>query len=149
MGFPGGSDGKESACNVEDPSSIPGSGRPPGEGNGNPLQYSYLGNPMDRGAWWATVHRVAKSQTWLSDFTLATWCEEPTHWKRPDAGKDWGQEEKGATEDEIVGWHHRLSGHELEQIWGDSDGQGSLACCSPWGHKELDMIERLNNNRWH
>ena len=52
----------------------------------------------------------------------------------PDAEKDWGQEEKGATEDEMVGWHHRLSGHEFEQISGDSKGQGNLACCSSWGH---------------
>jgi len=59
---PGGSDGKESACNEGDPSSIPGLRRSPGEGNGYPLQYSCLENPMDRGAWWATVHRVAKSQ---------------------------------------------------------------------------------------
>ena len=55
-GFPGGSEGKESACNVGDPGSIPGSGRSPGEGNGNPLQYSCLENAMDRGAWWATAH---------------------------------------------------------------------------------------------
>ena len=61
MGFPGGSDGKESACNAEDPGSIPGLGRSLGEGNGNPLQYSYLENSMDTGAWWATVHGVAKS----------------------------------------------------------------------------------------
>ena len=66
-GFPGGSDGKESACSVGDPDSIPGLGRSPGEGNGYPLQYSYLENSMDRGAWWATVHRVTKSQTGLSD----------------------------------------------------------------------------------
>ena len=58
---PGGSDGKESACNIGDPCSIPGSRRSPGEGNGNPLQCSCLGNPMDRGAWWATVHGVAES----------------------------------------------------------------------------------------
>ena len=63
----GGSDGKESACNAGDPGSILGSRRSPGVGNGNPLQYSYLENPMDRGAWWATVHGVAKSQTRLSD----------------------------------------------------------------------------------
>ena len=63
IGFPGGSDGKASACNVGDLGSIPGSGRSPGEGNGNPLQYSCLENPMDRRAWWATVHGVAKSQT--------------------------------------------------------------------------------------
>ena len=61
--FPGGSNSKESACSAGDPGSIPGSGRFPGEGNGNPLQYFCLKNPMDRGAWWATVHEVAKSQT--------------------------------------------------------------------------------------
>ena len=67
--FPGGSVIKASACNVGDPGSIPGSGRSPGEGNGNPLQYSCLENPMEEGAWWATVHRVAKSRTRLSYFT--------------------------------------------------------------------------------
>ena len=70
MGFPGGSEAKASACNVGDVGSIPGLGRSPGEGNGNPLQYSCLENPMDRGAWRATVHRVAKSWTRLNDFTL-------------------------------------------------------------------------------
>ena len=65
--FPGGSDGKESTCNAEDLGSISGSGRSPGEGNGNPLQYSCLGNPMDRGAWWAIVHEVTKSQTQLTN----------------------------------------------------------------------------------
>ena len=69
MCFPGGSYGKVSACNEGDPGSIPGLGRSPGEGNGNPLQYSCLENPMDGGAWWATVNGVAKSQTRLSDFT--------------------------------------------------------------------------------
>ena len=68
--FPGGSDGKASACNAGDLGSIPGSGRSPGEGNGNPLQYSCLENPMDGGPWWATVHGVAKSRTRLSDFTF-------------------------------------------------------------------------------
>ena len=68
-GFPGGSEVKASAYNAGDLGSIPGLGRSPGEGNGNPLQYSCLENPMDRGAWWTTVHRVAKSQTRLSDFT--------------------------------------------------------------------------------
>ena len=58
--------------------------------------------------------------------------------KDPDAGKDWGQEEKGATENEMVGWHHQLNGHEFEQTLGN-DGQESLVCCSSWGHKELDM----------
>ena len=67
MGFPGGPDGKESTCNVGDPGLIPGLGRCPREGNGCPLQYSCLENPTDRGAWWATVHGVTKSQTRLSD----------------------------------------------------------------------------------
>ena len=58
--------------------------------------------------------------------------------KDPDAGKDWGQEEKGTTEDEMVGWHHWLNGHEFEQTLGNGEGQGSLVCCSPWGCKELD-----------
>ena len=61
--FPGGSEVKASACNAGDPGSIPGLGRSSGEGNGNPLQYSCLENPMDRGAWWATVHRVAELDT--------------------------------------------------------------------------------------
>ena len=70
MGFPGGSDSRESACSVGDPGSIPGVGRSPGEENGNPLQYSCLGNPTERGAWWATVPEVTKSQTQLNDFTF-------------------------------------------------------------------------------
>ena len=65
--------------------------------------------------------------------------------KDPDAGKDWRQEEKGATEDEMVGWHHWLNGHEFQQTLGDVEGQGSLACYSPWGCKESDTTEQLNN----
>ena len=65
QGFPSGSVGKESACNAEDPGSIPGLGRSPGEGNGNPLQYSCLENSMKRGAWLVTVHGIAKSRTLL------------------------------------------------------------------------------------
>ena len=64
-------------------------------------------------------------------------------WKDPDAGKDW-RKEKRMTEDEIVGWHHRFDGHEFEQAPGVADGQGGLACCSPWGCKESDTTERLN-----
>ena len=64
--------------------------------------------------------------------------------KVPDAGKDWGQEDKGTTEDEIVGWHHRLHGHEFEQAPGAGDGQGGLACRGPWDRKESDTAERLN-----
>ena len=68
-------------------------------------------------------------------------------WKDPDAWKDWGQEEKGSTEDEMVGWHHLLNGHEFEQAPGIGGGQGSLACCSPWSHKESDVTWRLNSNK--
>ena len=65
-------------------------------------------------------------------------------WKDTDAGKDWRQEEKGMTEDEMVGWHHWLNGHEFEQALGDGEGRGCLGYCSPWGHKKLDMTEQLN-----
>ena len=75
--------------------------------------------------------------------TLATWCKELLG-KDPDAGKDWRQEEKETREDEMVGWHHRLNGHEFEQAPGVGDGQGGLACCGPQGHKESDATERLH-----
>ena len=65
--------------------------------------------------------------------------------KDPDVGKDPGQEEKGVTEDEMVGWHHQFNGCELGKTPGDGDGQGGLVCCSPWGHKELNMTWQLNN----
>ena len=81
--------------------------------------------------------------SWNSN-TLATWCEELTHWKDCDAGKDWGQEEKGTTEDELVGWHHQLNGREFVWALGVGVGQEGLACCSPWGHKESDTTEQLN-----
>ena len=67
--------------------------------------------------------------------------------KDPDVGKDWGQKVKRATGDEMVGWHHWVNGHECEQTPGDCEGQGSLVCCSPWGHEELDMTERLSD-KW-
>ena len=70
----------------------------------------------------------------------------PLFGKDPDTGKDRRQEEKGMTEDEMVEWHHRLNGHEFEQTLGVGDGQGSLACCSPWGCKESDTTEQLNSN---
>ena len=75
------------------------------------------------------------------------WPPNVNNWligKDPDAGKVWRQEEKGTTEDEMVGWHHCLDGHEFEQALGVSDGQGSLACCSSWSRKESFMTERLN-----
>ena len=93
------------------------------------------------------------NQPWI--FIGRTDAEAPILWppdmkswligKDPDAGKDWGQEEKGMTEDKMVG--HWLDGHEFEQTLGDSEGQGGLACCSPGGHKESNMTERLNNSK--
>ena len=77
------------------------------------------------------------------------WPPDVKSWligKDPDAGKDRRQVEKGMTEDEMVGWHHWLSGHEFEQTLGDGEGQGSLECCSPWCCKDSDMTELLNNN---
>ena len=75
------------------------------------------------------------------------WLPAAKSWlirKDPDAGRDWGQEEKAATEDEMAGWHHRLDGHEFEWTLGVGDGQGGLACCDSWGRKESDTTERLN-----
>ena len=68
--------------------------------------------------------------------------------KDPNSGKDWRWEEKGTTEDEMVGWHHWHDGHEFEYASGVGDGQGSLACCSPWGLKESDTAEWLNWKQW-
>ena len=76
--------------------------------------------------------------------TLATWCEELTHWNRPWHWERGRWEEKGTTEDEMVGWHHRLKGHGFEQASGVGVVQGSLVCCSSWGHKESDTTEWLN-----
>ena len=75
------------------------------------------------------------------------WPPDAKNWltgKDPDAEQDWKQEEKGTTEDKMVGWCHRLNGHEFEQAPGVSDGHGGLACCSPWSHKESDTTKRLN-----
>ena len=79
--------------------------------------------------------------------TTILWPPDEKSWlvgKDPDAGKDWGQEERGTAENEVVGWHHRLDGHEFVWTLGVGGGQGSLACCGSWGHKELDMTQRLN-----
>ena len=79
--------------------------------------------------------------------TPILWPPDEKNWligKDPHAGKDWGQEEKGKTEDEMVGWPHELDGHEFEWTPGVGDGQRGLVCCSPWGHKESDTTERLN-----
>ena len=79
--------------------------------------------------------------------TPILWPPDVKSWltgKDSDAGRDWGQEEKGTTEDEMAGWHHRLDAHEFGWTPRVGDGQGGLACCSSWGHKESDMIEWLN-----
>ena len=93
-------------------------------------------------------------QSWIFIGRTDTEAEAPVLWppdgknwltgKDPDPGKDWRQEEKGTTGDQMVGWHHRLNGHKSEQALGVGDGQGSLACCSLWGCKELDTTEWLN-----
>ena len=94
-----------------------------------------------------------RNQSWIfigrTDVETETpilWPPDVKSWligKDPDAGKDWRQEEKGMTEDEMVGWHHWLNGHESEQVAGVGDGQGSLVSCSPWGRKESDMTEQF------
>ena len=79
--------------------------------------------------------------------TLILWPPDKKNglmWKDPDAGKDWGQEEKGMTEDEMAGWHHGFDGHEFEWSPGVGDGQGGLACCNSWGRKESVTAEWLN-----
>ena len=79
--------------------------------------------------------------------TPILWPPDVKSWligKDSDAGRDWGQEEKGTTEDEMAGWHHRLDGHYFEWTPGVGDGQGGLACCDSWGRKDLDMTKRLN-----
>ena len=102
-----------------------------------------------------TVHPKV-NQSWIFIRRTDAEAETPTLWpadvknwllgKDPDAGKDWRQEEKGMTEDEMAEWHHRLNGHEFEWTLGVGDGQGSLACCSSWGCKELETywVTELN-----
>ena len=89
----------------------------------------------ERGLWIISITGTQLG-SWSSN-PLATWCQELTHWKDPDAGKDWGQEEMATTEDEMVGWHHQLNEREFEQTLGDSEGQGS---------QELDTAKWLNCN---
>ena len=81
--------------------------------------------------------------------TPILWPHDVKNWligKDSDAGKDWRQEEKGPTENEMVGWHHRIDGHEFEWTPGVGDGQGGLVCCSPWGHRESGMTEWLKSS---
>ena len=98
-------------------------------------------NPKGNQSWVFIGRTDAKTETAI------LWPPAAKNWligKDPDAGKDWRQEEKGTTEDEIVGWHHWLDGHEFEQALGVGDGQGNLACYSSWGCKELKLTEQPN-----
>ena len=99
------------------------------------------------------------NQSWIFIWRTGVEAETPILWppdmnnwligKDHDAGKDWRQEEKGMTEDETVEWHHKLNGHEFERALGVGDGQGGLACCSPWGRKESDTTEQLSWTEYH
>ena len=99
------------------------------------------------------------NQSWIFIWRTGVEAETPILWppdmnnwligKDHDAGKDWRQEEKGMTEDETVEWHHKLNGHEFERALGVGDGQGGLACCSPWGRKESDTTEQLSWTECH
>ena len=109
----------------------------------NPLNCKVIHpvHPKGDQSWVFTGRTDAEAETpilWPPD--VKSWLI----WKDPDAGKDWGQEEKGMTEDEMVGWHYWLNGHGFGWTLGVGDGQESLACYSPWGRKKSDMTERLN-----
>ena len=97
-------------------------------------------HPKGNQSWVFTGRTDAEAETPI------LWLPHVKSWltgKDPDAGRDWGQEEKGTTEDEMVGWHHRLDGHELEWTPGGGDGQGGLACCNPWGRTH-NWVTELN-----
>ena len=99
-------------------------------------------SPKGNQSWIFTGRTDAETETTI------LWSPDAKNWligKAPDAGKDWRQEAKRSTENEMVGWHHWLNGQEFKQHPGVGDGLGSLACCSPWGHKELDTTEWLNS----
>jgi len=102
------------------------------DGNTNSMDLSWSNFweiVKNREAWCGTVHEFTESRKELSAWTTGYFY--PDHFQNPDAGKDWRWEEKGTTEDEMVGWHHQLNWHESEQALVVGDGQGSLACCSP------------------
>ena len=111
-------------------------------------QYSYI----SRVPWTArrsnqSIRKEISPGCSLEGLMLKLWPPDVKSWligKDPDAGKDWGQEEKGRTEDKMVGWHRWLNGHGFGWTLGVGDGQGGLVCCTSWGHKELDTTEPLN-----
>ena len=109
----------------------------------NPLEFKEikLVNPKGNQSWVFIGRADAEAEI------LILWPPIVKNWlsgKDSDAGKDQRQEEKGMTEDEMVGWYHQLDGHKFEQVPGAGDGQGSRVCCSPWGRKDLDTMEQLN-----
>ena len=109
----------------------------------SPLDSKEIQPVHPKGDWsWVFIGRTdAEAET------PVLWPPHAKSWligKDPDAGRDRGQEEKGMTENEMAGWHHRLSGQEFKETPGVCDGQGGLACCDSWGHKESDMTEQLN-----
>ena len=112
----------------------------------SPLEYKEIkpANPKDKST--LNIHWRDWCWSWNSN-TLPPDVKSQFTGKDLDAGKYWGQEEKGTTEDEMVGWHHRLNGHEFAQALGDSEGQGNMVCCSPWCHKDLDTAWQLNNEQ--
>ena len=111
-------------------------------------------NPKGDQSWTNPLVHPKGDQSWVfigrTDVEAETpilWPPDMNNWlsrKDPDEGKDWRQEEKGTTEDEMFEWYHRLKGHEFEQAWGVGDGQRGLACFSPWGCKESGIPEQLN-----
>jgi len=133
----------------------------------DPMNWSTLGLPVQHQLPESTqthVHWVGDviqpvhpkgNQSWIFIGRTDAEAETPILWpphakswligKDSDAGRDWGQEEKRTTEDELVGWHHQLDGHEFEWTPRVGDGQGGLACCDSWGRKESDTTERLNS----
>ena len=113
----------------------------------SPLDYKEikLANPKGNQSWIFIERTDAEAEVPI------LWSPNAKNWligKDPEAGKDWRQEKKGMTEDEMVGWHHWLNGHEFEQAPGVGDGQEGLACCSPWGCKELDTTRATELNWW-
>ena len=111
--------------------------------------FGLQGDPTSQ-SWGKSVLNI-HLRTDAEPVTPILWLPDVKNWligKDPDAGQDWRQEEKGTTEVEMVRWHHWLDGHESEQALGVGDRQESLACCSPWGHKEFDMTEQLTWIEW-
>ena len=115
---------------------------------GRPGVLRFMGSQRVRHDWATELNWTEPGiATSTGQYTPVFWPPDEKSWliwKDTDAGKDWGQEEKGTTEDEMVGWHHQLNGHGFGWTPGVGDGQGGLACCGSWGHKESDMTEQLN-----